>query len=253
MGKQQQQQKTPDNTISRGEYRKVISNLAEAITSLKTISESLDKTATQQAQKEKRQHKFQTFISVISFLFAVASACVSTYIAMTQFSKSGPQFSYVAQVSDTNGWTEQYNDTVIKHRKGNSTSILLSNTGRMKTTVLSVSVEDSKKKHYDNRCRHQEVTIEPGETKLIIARFSDLRQPIAKVHVLTGDAQTIEAKEQDPPESDVAVQEAIDYAIHQWTGSKSSEQPDKDSDENTPIDPDNDVVCSVDPDDNGRE
>lgn len=251
MGKQQQ--RTQDNTISRGEYRKVISNLAEVITSLKTISESLDKTATQQTQKEKHNHTLQTILSVISLLLAFGSALVSTYIAITQFSKSGPQFSYVAQVSQPTGWTEYYNDTVTTHRKGNSASILLSNTGRMKTTVLSVSVEDSRKNHYDNLCRHQEVTIEPGETKLIIARFSELQQPIAKVHVLTGDAQTIDAKEQDLPESDVAVQEAIDYAFRQRTGSKSSGQEDKDSDKNTPIDPDNDIVCLVDPDDNGRE
>ena len=247
MGKQQQQQKTPDNTISRGEYRKVISNLAEVITSLKTISESLDKTTTQQAQNEGHKQKLQTILSVASLLVAIASVGVSAFLTINQFRESGPRFSYIAEVNDvSNQQVTYYNNTVIKHPETTPASILLSNTGRMKTTVLSVSVEDEGKQQYNNLCKHQEVVIEPGETKLVIALFHKLQRPITKVHVLTGDAQTIDAKKQDKAESDRAVQEAIDYAFRQSHESKSSGQEANGSNENTPIDPDNDIVCLTD-------
>lgn len=242
MEKQQHQQTTPDPATPH-----------EAVTPQETISDSLDKTEDRQAQKEKLQLRFQTGLSVLSFLFAIVSTVVSTHIAITQFSESGPQFSYVAQVSEPTGWTEYYNDSTTRHRKGNSASILLSNIGRMKTTVLSVSVEDSKGDQYANLCGHQEVTIEPGETKLVIARFSELHLPIGKVHVLTGDAQIIEARKQKLPESDAAVQEAIDFAFRQKSKPKSSGQEDKGSDESTSIDPDNDIVCLVDPDQGKRK
>lgn len=248
MGKSQKLQKRQDNTITRGEYRKVINNLADVITSLRVISDSLDKTATQQAQHEDHRRRLQTALSVVSLLIAIASAGISTFLAIDQFHESGPRFSYIAQVSGhTNKWTEHYNSTVTKHAETTPASILLSNTGRLKATVLSVSVEDEGKQLYNNLCTHQEVVIEPGETKLVTALFRKLEQPIAKVHVLTGDAQIIDAKKQDLAESDVAVQEAIDYAFRQSPGSKLSGQAGNSSEENTPIDPANDIVCLADP------
>lgn len=229
------------SNVSRGEYRKVIRSLA-------TISESLELMTKTQINSENSRNKRQDIISLISLIIALVSAIISIIslqTARTQWEKSGPQFSYVTQTGGDNHWTIIYNNTIHKQKTTTPVSILLSNTGRLKATVLSVSVEDNNHHKYDNLCRQQEVTIESGETKLVIALFNKMQLPITKVSVLTADAQKVDAKKQEHSDSDLAVKSAIDYAFRQGNQIDSSGQYDNSSDDSGTINPNTSIVCDT--------
>ncbi len=107
--------------------------------------------------------------------------------------------------------------TTIRTTKSSHQEILLTNTGRLSTTVVSVEVIDQIGKSYKSTCSEQEVTIAPGESKLIMATFRGEKIDTKRLRATLASGETLEAKPLDT--DDASLSEAFDYAIRHPTES----------------------------------
>lgn len=210
---------TPNSSISREEFHKTNSKLAEAITSLTRTTESFETYVTELQIHEYTDTTRGKLIPICSTIVAVLSLFLSGYSvkqSKEQWDQSGTKIQYVLKVPMKNSSKTYLEDasgrkTAVQETASTQQQILFTNTGRLSTTVVTVEVTDSRGRTYNSTCRNQELTIAPGESKLLIASFPS--KDISDITELKATLASGIVLEADPLDTDgAALDAAFDYA-----------------------------------------
>ena len=208
--------KSSQETLSRREYRKTVSNLGKAIDALTDIAESMRSTTAALSEQSATQGKKQKLIPILSMIVAIVSLLVSGYSihqSREQWEQSGTMLQYALTAPHKNTAKEIFSagkKTTVRTTKSSQQEILLTNTGRLSTTVVSVEATDRTGKSYKSTCSNQEVTIAPGESKLLMATFRGESIVIIRLRATLASGEGLDAEPLNTDDASLA--EAFDFA-----------------------------------------
>lgn len=220
-----------------------LDELRQQITDLTTTISKMDKSPEKEPEPEdNKEGKYRllhwlkigcqtliTWIPVISMLLSAASLYISTQSfktslksyndSRTEWLESGPQFRFIVRavtVDEASGVPVEGSNAGRRiHYELYKYEILLSNTGRLKATVLSVQVKTSQTGDLKNQCTNPPATIEPGESRLFLFGTQKMKPDVdhLTIFVNTADGQKAEARklgETDKTSTDLAYSRALD-------------------------------------------
>lgn len=170
--------------------------------------------------KSTHMNRLASIISCLSVVISILSLIVSItgYRASRQeWTRSGAELEYAltkpinhhgtAEVTDKNGKKIAGTDAYASQLH-----VLLTNSGRLTTVVISVQIISKTGQRYTSTCHDQEVRISPGESRLVGASFRAKSLPdVKELHATLASGEALRAK---PIEADKeSLDAAFSYAL----------------------------------------
>ncbi|WP_152570179.1 hypothetical protein [Bifidobacterium bombi] len=153
-------------------------------------------------------------LALIISILALVCSNLWSWSTYSNWEKSGVKFSYINVGQPT--FTHDFHMGKKEISKPVAqTKVLISNTGRMNATVVDVSLKNGHS-YIQSGCEKQEVTIAPGESKLIWVAFDkdEWNNPKKKIYVTTADGLITRADDRaaNGKSTEVSRKRASDYA-----------------------------------------
>lgn len=187
--------------------------------SINMTSSAKNKASALQTKPEHTHHSgsILTYLSAILSVLSLVVAISGYRASREEWTQSGAKLEYALtspinhhgqaivldkdgkQIAGSDGWASQLH-------------VLLTNTGRLTAVVISVQITSTDGREYSSSCSNQEVTIAPGESKLVAASFKAHTLPnVAELYATLASGQALQAK---PVESDkTSLNDAFAYAM----------------------------------------